>query len=568
MAGDRLKDKLTDRVSAAVDGAVTYLEQRQRPDGGWTDVFSASPMTTALAALAIAMAGGAGLRDQVRPSVLWLNGRQHSDGGWSISDVHPPSNPATTAIVAAVLKYLDPDGSADAVAHAMRYVHANGGERVLAGRVGLGSRSWPAAVPITWAVAGLRDPDDQPYQPVEVMLLPAPVRDTIGIGLPVVLPLGLMQARTMKSGRIRRAVHGIAEPRALGWLRSVLDPNGGVGECPMISALMAIGLHVAGVGQDVARRSLDYLLASRRPDGSWSLIRDIEVTSTAYAVLALTEVPGLADAERLAASREWLLSAQCGQFEPLRIPAGGWGYRISCRWPDCEDTAMVISALNRLGLTRADPAVDTGTRWLRSRQNWSGSWALWIRNSPIVTDRPCPGVTSHALIALRDNQADQADTRAMRRGLAYLRRAQRPNGSFRSSWFRTSTFGTAKVLEAAAALGLADSPVAVRAKHWLLANQHDDGSWSGDLGVGPPGSTPEETAWALYALLNAGFSPWDGRVTRAVSWLVDHQTSAATWTPGPIGLFYDDLTYANDLMGHTFPLRALAKWRNRAGEVR
>ncbi|HYN95127.1 MAG TPA: prenyltransferase/squalene oxidase repeat-containing protein [Pilimelia sp.] len=555
-------DQLTRHVDAAVEAAVEHLLSRRKQSGGWSDVLSASPMTTALALLATVRADPDTRAEDVRTSLAWLRAHQHPDGGWSVSDVHPPSSPGTTAIVAAVLQALDPEDSRDAVARAEEYVEAHGGDRVRAGRTGNGTRSWPAAVPIVRAAVGLAPVTAQPYQPVEVMLLPPRLRDPIGIGLPVVLPLGLLHAHTLPAGRLRRAAQRRAEPAALRWLRGVLHDNGGVSECPMISALMVLGLHGAGVGADLCRRSLEYLRASRRPDGSWSLVRDIEVSATAYAVLAMAEVGDAADG-RLASTRRWLLDAQCGRFPPMRMPAGGWPSMLPSGWPDSEDTAMVLSCLGALGLTREHPAVDRGLRWLRSRQNMTGSWSLWIRDAPIVTDRPCPAVTAHAVMALRRYPPTPREQRSIRRALGYLRRAQRRDGSYHSSWFRTSTFGTAKALEAHAAVGRAGTAPAVRAGRWLLANQGADGGWSG--GSGP--ATAEETAWALYALLAAGYPAGHAATVRAVRWLLDRQTAKGSWAPAPVGLFFDDLVYADDLVAHAFPLRALARWRVAAREA-
>src|SRR5579859_7449049 len=154
------------------------------------------------------------------------------------------------------------------------------------------------------------------------------------------------------------------------------------------------------------------------------------------------------------------------------------------------------------------PAIKAGLRWLLSRQNKDGSWSEWVRNSSMIHDGPCAGVTAHVISALRRFGAGGGGPRSpVERAFRYFETEQGADGGIPSLWFRDRTHGTAKVLETYAEFGRLTDPVATRARQWLRATQRPDGSWPMTATEGPDGGTAEETGWALYALLRAGLPP-------------------------------------------------------------
>lgn len=551
------------RVEKAVARARDHLYDRQREDGGWTDRLSSSTIATSLSLLALARADRAAHHRQIETGLAWLREQQRADGGWSLVDADPPSDESITAFAVAAFKVLDPAGSSRCVDAGMAFIAAHGGDVITHARSGGGPRTWREIVPIVWAMEGLIDVTAQPSQPMEVMLLPPSLRNRASIVLPGVLGLGIGQMRVLPAGRAKRLAQRLAEPRALAWLRAVMGPNGGIEECPLMAALVFSGLRSAGedVGNDVQRGCLKFLLETQRPDGSWAIDRDLEIATTSYAVLALAECGDVASEPRLAGTREWLLSTQWTEpFTPLRMPAGGWSWASPSGWPESEDTAVVLTVLGRLGLPAQHPAISSGLRWLLSRQNRDGSWSEWVPNSSMIHDGPCAGVTSHVAMALHEHGLPSYEL-PMRRALGYLRGVQQADGAVPSLWFRDATHGTAKVLETYAELGLQRDAVAAGAARWLRANQRPEGAWPATTVEGPPdGGTAEETAWALYALLLAGDSPLDEQIASGVRWLVDHQTGEGTWRPQGVGLYYDTLYYSDDLIAHTYALRALGRW--------
>src|SRR5262249_56982075 len=96
--------------------------------------------------------------------------------------------------------------------------------------------------------------------------------------------------------------------------------------------------------------------------------------------------------------------------------------------------------------------------------------------------------------------------RAVRRGLDYLARSQRPEGSWLPLWSANQpapddenpTSGTARVLAAYRDLAMMNSEPARRGVAWLLSAQNADGGWGG--AVQTPSSI-EETALAVEVLL-------------------------------------------------------------------
>src|SRR5262249_23460943 len=97
--------------------------------------------------------------------------------------------------------------------------------------------------------------------------------------------------------------------------------------------------------------------------------------------------------------------------------------------------------------------------------------------------------------------------RAVEKGLRFLRRSQRPDGSWLPLWFgnqhapndENPTYGTARVLAAYRDLDMMDTEPARRGVAWLLDAQNVDGGWGGAKGVP---SSVEETALAVEVLVD------------------------------------------------------------------
>lgn len=555
-----IDDGLISQVTDAAGRATEYLFGRQRPDGSWADRLSSSAVPSSMALIVLSRAGRDRYRTEIQEGLAWLRQNQREDGGWSQSDDDPPSDTAATGFAVAALRSLDPEGSRACLDRAAAYMTEQGGEDAILADV----RTWRELVAILWVLAGLRDISTVPRQPLEAMLLPAQIRNRASIALPGVVALGTWQSRAFRYHPARMAVRRAAERKGLAWLRALQGPNGGIEECQLMAGFVFMGLELAGpgVGDDIQRGCVNYLLQTRRADGSWPTDRDLEIAVTGYALLALAEFGDISADPRLERTRDWLLSTQCRTpYTPLVQPAGGWSWAVPSGWPESEDTAVVLAVLAALGMTKADPSIRLGVQWLLRQQNRNGSWSEWIRGASQLFDGQCPGVTAHVVMALRRPEIYGPASKAVARALRYFASAQDPDGGFCSLWFRDRTHGTAKVLETYADIGQAGSPVAARARQWLLRDQRPDGAWPGTVTEGPlPGGTVEETAWALYSLLLAGQPPWDEQIVRGIRWLAGQQDGNGTWRPSAVGLYYPTMYYSSDLIAHNYALRALGRW--------
>lgn len=328
----------------------------------------------------------------------------------------------------------------------------------------------------------------------------------------------------------------------------------------MLVGVVMLGLTCAGLGEDIVRRCRSYLMRTRRPDGSWAIVRDLELTASTAVVLGLQEA-GLARDQRLAVTLHGLLGAQRMQrLHATGAPAGGWAWSLPSGWPDVDDTAVALTALPGWGAPLAAAAIRAGVEWLLRMQRGDGSWGCFVTRGIVELDAPCPMLTAHALEGLHASARVTSNSLPVRKACAYLAKVQRPDGSFDVVWYRPYTMGTAAVVTACGKLGLGDLSQVRRAMQWLLTTQLPDGGWGDGMDAGP---SVEETSWALYGLLEAGLSPRSDAAVRAAGWLVQNQTPEGGWMPTTLGVYFPNLYYHSDHVANGYALRALASFRRR-----
>ena len=425
-----------------------------------------------------------------------------------------------------------------------------------------------------------------------------------------------------------RAVRRAALRRCAEWIIARQEKDGCWGgiQPPWVYSLIA--LHLLGYGLDhpVIKRGLAglerFTIVSGTPDGP---VRRLEacqspVWDTVLAVVALADAGLPPDHATLTTAAGWVLDEEItgpGDWQVRRpeLAPGGWAFEFDNDiYPDIDDTAEVVLALRRArspagprGDAARASAIERGVRWMVGMQSRDGGWGAFDADntSTLVTklpfcdfgavvDPPSADVTAHVVEALAAEGL--AGSRAARRGVVWLLRAQESDGSWFGRWGANYVYGTGAVVPALIAAGVKPGKPAIRrAVAWLEEHQNADGGWGEDMRsyddpslAGRGESTASQTAWALLALLAAGEGDATGpggahgtpglgttprpaapharqhspAVERGVQWLIDHQREDGTWDePQYTGTGFPRDFYLNyHLYRLVFPVMALGRY--------
>ena len=403
-----------------------------------------------------------------------------------------------------------------------------------------------------------------------------------------------------------RAVRAAAMRRCAEWIIARQEKDGCWGgiQPPWVYSLIA--LHLLGYGLDhpVISRGLAglnrFTIWEDSPDGP---VRRLEacqspVWDTVLAMVGLADAGLPPDHPALVSAAGWVLDEEIhgpGDWQVRRpgLAPAGWAFEFdNDGYPDVDDTAEVVLALRRVGWPAAGIAGANAraTEWLTGMQSKDGGWGAFdadntsrlVGKMPFcdfgeVTDPPSADVTAHTVEAL--TAMGEGAGKPVRRGVAWLLRAQEADGSWFGRWGANYVYGTGAVVPALIAAGVRPGKPAIRrAVAWLVGHQNPDGGWGEDLRsyddpswAGRGESTASQTAWALLALLAA----WDGRpdaaeadsIDRGVAWLARTQREDGTWDePLFTGTGFPGDFYINyHLYRLVFPVSALGRYVTGAG---
>src|SRR5690606_37666142 len=139
---------------------------------------------------------------------------------------------------------------------------------------------------------------------------------------------------------------------------------------------------------------------------------------------------------------------------------GGWAFQYANpHYPDLDDTAVVVMALDRARAGAAHPAYDAaiarGREWIAGMQSRNGRWAAfdvdntyeYLNNIPFadhgaLLDPPTEDVTARCVSMLAQLGPEPQDRQMLANALDYLRRTQRPDGSWYGRWGVNYIYGT------------------------------------------------------------------------------------------------------------------------------
>jgi squalene-hopene/tetraprenyl-beta-curcumene cyclase len=325
------------------------------------------------------------------------------------------------------------------------------------------------------------------------------------------------------------------------------------------------------------------------------------VWDTAISAVALGNSGMSPEAQALRKAADWLLTRQSkrpGDWHVnCPVPPGGWYFEFRNEfYPDVDDTAMVLMALNRafavhpesekgsrLGKTQKQlEAEERGLRWMLAMQNEDGGWASFDRNNDkefltkipfadhnAMIDPSTVDITARVLEAWSEQKDFSLNHPTVKKALAFIRKNQERDGSWYGRWGVNYLYGTWQVLRGLSKSGEDMTKGYVRkAVEWLKGVQLEDGGWGeradsyddpSRKGKGP--ATPSQTAWAIMGLLAAGQG--HGKAVRqGVRWLLARQQSDGTWNEEEwTGTGFPRVFYLRyHLYRHYFPLMALGQY--------
>jgi squalene-hopene/tetraprenyl-beta-curcumene cyclase len=543
-------------VAKVIESGAEALLARQRPDGVFGDDPPASILGTAGTVAALQAADPDGCADLVDAGTAWLREAQLEDGGWG-GVVGSESEVVPTAIAVAALAMTAPEASAETIKAGRARLTALGGVDTVTDRaISLLCRQFLTMAGLTEEAGKLR------RLPLEIVRFDKVRRRLISFRTTPFIGLALMQADLLPASRFRRYTLGRARPVALQLLRSVYDHEGRTGalsEDPWPAALVLLGLARSGEAPDMAKAITGWLRRAVRPDGSWDAVTNLDLTRSGYAATGLIAA-GYAAEPRLAPTRAFFHATQKTEpFEILDVPPGGWSFSNKHGWPVTLESAEILAALAGFPDADTDQVLRSGLEWLIGRQDSRGSWSLWVRDTMLANDGPCPAITSQAITALHEGGYPDEHP-AIAKAAKWLLSAQNPDGTFENLWYRDHTSGTAVVVGALSLVGHAQHQVLRRAVKWLCDKQLPDGSWG--PGDGTAGSV-EETGWAVQGLLAAGGgTEVAAAVDRGVAWLVDAALPDGGWERSQVcNYIRHHMRYPNGVITQAVALKALAEYR-------
>ncbi len=292
-------------------------------------------------------------------------------------------------------------------------------------------------------------------------------------------------------------------------------------------------------------------------------------------------------------ANQYLLSRQHSKFgdwvlnNPETIP-GGWGFsNINTINPDVDDTTASLRAIRTQ--VSENPSNQqywkSGLKWVLSMQNQDGGWPAfergvdkkWLALAPIqgaeylLLDPSTADLTGRTLEFLGNYTQMNINHPSIKKGLKWLARNQREDGSWYGRWGICYIYGTWAALTGMAACGKGmDDETVKRAVDWLYSIQNQDGGWGESCNSDierkyiPLGeSTLTQTAWALDALISISDEPTD-IIAKGIDFLVRNGNKEG-WTeqyPKGQGMAAGFYIHYHSYR-YIWPLMALSHYRNK-----
>lgn len=579
---------MMDALDRAIASTQAHLDALRNADGHWEGHLSSSALSTATAIVALSLVDRGKHAPHITAGAQWLCDHQNADGGWGDTTLSK-SNLSTTLLCWSAL-HLVAQQTSPTVESANAWITAQVGSlepaaiaRAVVSRYG---KDKTFSVPILMLCALCGTLGEKPWRhvialPFELAALPRTWFGAIGLpvvsyALPALIAIGYTRFKNAPPawGNPLRWLRALTWPRIRPMLKALQPGSGGYLEATPLTSFVTMAL--AGAAQldhPCLPLAVDFLVRSKREDGSWPIDTNLATWGTTLSVRAQAgSTHGSADTLVRTTVLPWLLAQQYHEVHPFtNAPPGGWAWtNLPGGVPDADDTSSALIALKKIGHT-CDAAIQHGITWLLDLQNRDGGIPTFCRGwGTLPFDRSTPEITAHALLAWWtwfDELPAMLQSRivkATHHALAYLKHVQLPDGSWIPLWFgnehtpdeNNPVYGTAQVvnhLSGSSQLASQFHALIQSGRQYLHSAQKPDGSFGGDAKA--PASI-EETAVALHALSSAG-NPARESMLSATTWLLTATQDGSHFPTAPIGLYFARLWYHEQLYPIVWTLGAL-----------
>ena len=603
----------------ALDRAVHWLLDRQHPDGWWTDELETNVTMTAEHVLLLRFLG-VSLESIRNGAIAHILHNQREDGSWALYH-EGPADLSTTIESYVALKVLGVNPARDEMQRALSVIRALGG---LAG-ARVFTKIWMALFgKFPWDGIPTMPPEIvsfpawMPFNlydfscwargtvgPLCVVIARRPVRE-LGIDVSEIVNPGTHHRMNKVPGKgwlwwvdkllklyeasPFKPTREAACKKMVQWIVARQEADGSWGgiQPPWVYSLIALNVEGYAVDHPLMQKSFLGMQRFAFEDATgWRFQACMSpVWDTAWAMRALYQAGLRADHPAMRRAVAWLLKEQIDPKAPgdwrvrcSGVDNGGWAFEFdNDAYPDVDDTAVIVCALLEAGepeLVR-EP-IDRAVKWTLAMRSSNGAWGAFDRDNTseilyrmpfsdfgAMIDPPSEDVTAHVLEMMGMLGHDERNE-YVASGLRYLRKTQRPWGSWFGRWGVNHVYGTWCVVSALAQLPNGREMMAP-ATQWVIKQQNDDGGWGetchsyvDESFAGVGASTPSQSAWAVMTLQWAGMGHHPA-AQRGLEFLRERQRADGTWDePYFTGTGFPRDFYLNyHMYRHLFPTMALA----------
>ncbi|MEJ2084126.1 MAG: squalene--hopene cyclase [Acidobacteriota bacterium] len=628
-------------LQRSIAAARERLFELQQRDGHWCAELEGDTILESEYALVLFYLG-MGNSDKVRKAAVYLRRKQLNEGGWPI---FPGGKADVSASVKAyfVLKLVGDDPEAPHMIRARQTIRRLGG-----------LDACNSFTKIYLSIFGQYDWNRSPGVPPELILFPKwfpfNIYEMSSWSRAIVIPLSIIWAHKpvievpknasidelkivdsrvagprFSRGSLRHhgwslffqaldRVHKLFERvrfvplrrvairRAEKWMLERLEKSDGLGAIfpPIVNTLIALRCLGYAEEHPTVQGQIHELVKLEIEDSESLRVQPCKspVWDTALAINALAMAAEDQRSDRLAMAVEWLLEHEVREVGDWVVKnpkgtVGGWYFEYANEfYPDCDDTAQILSAVNRIDTMDPDlgrrwsAAAERALAWLMSMQNRDGGWASFDKgcNRKYLTyipfadhnamiDPSTTDITARVLEAC-SGFGYNAESPAMKRAIAFIREQQCEDGSWYGRWGCNYLYGTWLALWGLKAIGVdMTEPWIQRAEIWVRSCQNSDGGWGESpesytdkslKGVGA--SSAAQTSWAIMSLLACGDLE-SHELKAGIEFLLNKQREDGSWKDGTwTGTGFPEVFYLDyHLYATYFPLLALETWRKNRG---